>query len=224
MRKGRAVLAATVAVFSVCMASCHTAPEPERKEEPAAPAVIRTEARAPAAAAQLTSLAAMVYAAEPSCTPTPEPTTDETPEPLPNETTEPPPRDWTEEAAYLAKTVYGEARFCSKTEQAAVMWCILNRVDDQSGMFPDDIPAVVTQRLQFHGYAADNPVLPELLELALDVIDRWQREKSGETDVGRVLPPEWLYFHGDLIAHNYFQKEYRGAELWNWSLPSPYES
>lgn len=37
---------------------------------------------------------------------------------------------WTEAAAYIAKTVYGEAMVCSTTERAAVVWCILNRADD----------------------------------------------------------------------------------------------
>lgn len=34
------------------------------------------------------------------------------------------------EATYIAKTLYGEARGCSTTEQAAVVWCILNRADN----------------------------------------------------------------------------------------------
>ena len=144
----------------------------------------------------------------------------ETPEPT--EVPEPP-RDWAVEAEHIAKAVYGEAQACSKTEQAAVIWCILNRVDSEISYFPDNIVGVVTQYKQFHGYHPNNPVTDELFELALDVIDRWEREKNGEEDVGRVLPSEWLYFHGDLMKHNYFHKEYLGKEDWDWSLPSPYE-
>ena len=81
-------------------------------------------------------------------------------------------------AEYLAKTIYGEARGCSTTEQAAVVWCVLNRVDDESGLWPDDIVAVVTQPSQFHGYDPDHPVLPELLALAEDVLARWEIEDS----------------------------------------------
>lgn len=127
-----------------------------------------------------------------------------------------------EEAVYIAKTIYGEARGCTATEQAAVAWCILNRVDDESGLWPDDVIGVVTQANQFAGYDPDHPVLSELHEVAMDVLERWQREKAGETDVGRVLPEEYCYFHGD-GKHNYFRQEYEGGPVWNWSLESPYE-
>ena len=43
---------------------------------------------------------------------------------------------WTEAAAYIAKTVYGEAVVCGTTERAAVVWCILNRADDARDATP----------------------------------------------------------------------------------------
>ena len=50
----------------------------------------------------------------------------------------------------LAKTLYGEARgIPSVDEKAAVIWCILNRVDDHR--WPDSIEGVVTQPGQFAG-------------------------------------------------------------------------
>lgn len=125
-------------------------------------------------------------------------------------------------AEYIAKTLYGECRNCTKTEQAAVAWTILNRVDSEDPYFPDDIIGVVTQFEQYHGYSESNPVLPELLALTQDVLLRWELEKMGVGDVGRVLPVDWLWFYGDGI-HNYFQNEYEGAALWDWSMPSPYE-
>ena len=82
--------------------------------------------------------------------------------------------------------------------------------------------AVVTKPYQFHGYAADHPLLPELEELALDVIERWLDEKDGETEVGRVLPREYLFFTGD-GEHNHFRTEWDGGQVWDWSLQSPYE-
>lgn len=133
-----------------------------------------------------------------------------------------PVRDWAAEAEVLAKVVYGEARGCSTTERAAVIWCILNRVDDDSGYWPDDIIGVATQDSQFHGWDETHPVLPKLYELALDVIDRWQREKEGERNVGRVLPSDYFYFHGDGL-HNHFRQDWKSGAAWNWSLPSPYE-
>lgn len=141
---------------------------------------------------------------------------------LPEAATEQDAHDLAEEAEYIAKTLYGEARGCSTTEQAAVVWCILNRVDDESGLWPDDIIGVVTQEHQFIGYSPENPVLPELYDLALDVLGRWQLEKGGETGVGRVLPADYCYFQGD-GRHNYFRQEFAGSPAWDWGLETPYE-
>lgn len=59
---------------------------------------------------------------------------------------------WTDAAAYIAKTVYGEAMVCGTTERAAVVWCILNRADDARDATPAGVIAVVTKPYQFHGY------------------------------------------------------------------------
>lgn len=111
---------------------------------------------------------------------------------------------------------------CGTTERAAVVWCILNRADDARDATPAGVIAVVTKPYQFHGYAEDHPLLPELEELALDVIERWLDEKDGETEVGRVLPREYLFFTGD-GKHNHFRTEWDGGQAWDWSLQSPYE-
>ena len=124
-----------------------------------------------------------------------------------------------EEVEALAKTVYREARGCSKIEQAAVIWCILNRVD--SRYFPDTVLGVITQPHQF-AYSDDTPVWPSLTVLAEDVLTRWHDEKEGAEDVGRVLPAGYVYFVGDGKS-NHFTIEYRGRDFWDWSLPNPYE-
>lgn len=118
----------------------------------------------------------------------------------------------------LAKLVWGEARGCSVTEQAAVIWTVLNRVDSEDPVFPDTIQGVVTQPNQFHGYDPDYPVEPDKAELARDVLTRWLT--GGE---GRVLPKEYVFFHGDGL-HNHFRIEYKhNGQYWDWSLDSPYE-
>lgn len=118
----------------------------------------------------------------------------------------------------IAKAVYGEARGCSITEQAAVVWCICNRVDAGNG----DLVEVVTAPYQFHGYNADNPVTPEIEALVQDVLTRWCMEESCIGSVGRVLPKEYLFFSGD-GRHNHFRTDWSGGTSWDWSLPSPYE-
>ena len=127
-----------------------------------------------------------------------------------------------DEIPYIARTVWGEARGCSETEQAAVIWCILNRVDSSIRYMPDNIIDVVTQKHQFLGYVETFPVTEEIRELVIDVLTRWEMEKAGVENVGRVLPPEYMWFHGD-GRHNHFRDSYRGGNRWDWSLDSPYE-
>lgn len=120
----------------------------------------------------------------------------------------------------IAKTVWQEARgIPSKAEQAAVVWCILNRVDDDR--WGDTIAEVVTAPHQF-AYDAGAPVTDELRQLAEDVLERWKREREGETEVGRVLPAGYVFFDGD-GSHNHFRREYEHTgEYWEFEAESPY--
>lgn len=130
---------------------------------------------------------------------------------------------WSEaEVIAAAKTVYGESMITgSDKEMAAVMWCILNRVD--SPIYPDSIMEVITAPRQFHGYHEDNPVDEHIESLVRDVLNRWQAEKQGANHVGRVLPAEYLFFWGD-GWNNHFTTEYLSDEEWDWSLPNPYDT
>ena len=127
-----------------------------------------------------------------------------------------------EEFKMLAKLVYREARgIPSKTEQAAVIWCVLNRVDSQE--FPNNIPDAITQPFQFANIN-NTPVEEEFLELSKDVVKRWILEKNGYANVGRVLPKEYLYFLGD-GKHNNFRKDFNNIkDIWGWNLDSPYDN
>ena len=125
-------------------------------------------------------------------------------------------------ARYIAKTVYGEARGESTTVQAAVIWTILNRVDEGESYTGKDIIRVITKKGQFHGYKEKYPVEGEYFDLALDVISRWLSEKNGVEDVGRVLPKEYTFFDG--YRHMRFRDAYDGEfNYWDWSLESPYK-
>ena len=106
------------------------------------------------------------------------------------------------------------------TEKAAVVWCVLNRVD--SAGFPNAIEKVVTQPHQFVGYAEKYPATEENKKIAKDVLNRWYAEKAGYTDIGRVLPKEYTFFTGDGKS-NYFTSEWKSQITYDWSLPSPYE-
>lgn len=99
-----------------------------------------------------------------------------------------------EDVVMVAKTLYGECRGCPAEEQAQVVWCILNRVDDPR--FPDTISGVITQPYQFHGYSSSFPVWDNLADVARDVLTRWSCEKQGIA-VERELAPEYVFFTGN---------------------------
>ena len=104
----------------------------------------------------------------------------------------------------MAKMLWGEARGCTRDNQAMAVWCVLNRVDDPR--FPDTIQGVLSQPSQFHGYRPDFPVWDELKEVARDVLTRWSLEKQGVT-VERELPSEYVFFTGDGVQ-NHFRAVY----------------
>ena len=135
----------------------------------------------------------------------------------------------------LARLIYTEARGVkSKTEQAAVVWVVLNRLDNPNRL-QKTIAEVVCAPYQFD-YCPWAPVLPEFEALAEDVLERWECEKSDEVDVGRatagspaspkgasrILPPEYQYFEG-WGGRNWFSAKWKSGEFWGWGLASPYE-
>lgn len=130
-------------------------------------------------------------------------------------------RDKTREAEerYLAKAVWGEARGLSSTQQAAVVWCVLNRVD--SSYYPNNIRDVVTARGQFVGYRASNPVDKKILYLVQDVLHRWDLEHAGYSYVGRVLPYDYYHFRGRGGVNLYYNNS-RLRSAWDWSWGTPY--
>lgn len=118
----------------------------------------------------------------------------------------------------IARTIWGEAEGVrSRAEQAAVGWCILNRVDSSG----DSIESVVLAPHQFYCRTWDDTVPSYFTELAEDVVHRWEREHAGYTDVGRTLPAGYLFFVGD-GERNHFTIEWQGTNYWDWSLPDPY--
>lgn len=124
------------------------------------------------------------------------------------------------ELKMLAKVIYREARGINPTAQkAAVVWCILNRVDN--GGYGKDISSVITAKHQF-AWVPNTPVKNEFYNLSKDVVTRWLLEKQDCKDVGRVLPDSYLFFAGR-NGRNYFRQTYKSKSYWNWSLPNPYK-
>ena len=124
------------------------------------------------------------------------------------------------EITALAKLIWGEAQGIERdTEKAAIAWTVLNRYDAGMGK---SIMDVLTAPNQFY-YRASFPATDELKALAADVLSRWERERKGETDVGRVLPKGFCWYRGD-GRRNHFRDAYKGGNVWEWSLESPYET
>lgn len=105
----------------------------------------------------------------------------------------------------LARTLYGECRGCSELQQRAVCWCIFNRVDDSR--FPDTVLGVITQKSQFFGYSASNPVWDSLYDVAYQTMVDWNNREN------RVFGPEYCFFHGD-GRRNHFTTEWNGGKEW----------
>lgn len=127
-----------------------------------------------------------------------------------------------EEIEALAKVVWGEARGCNDTQRAAVIWCILNRVD--SNKFKEnDIISVITAPGQFDGFSNSNPVQDDIVYLVEDVLDRYELEKTAVGNVGRVLPNDYLFFRSNGKGENVFRQNYRSTSTWDWKWGTPYD-
>ena len=104
------------------------------------------------------------------------------------------------------------------SHRAAVVWCILNRVDATGS----SISSIITAPHQFAWFPSKS-YSQEQYELVKDIFTRWLLEKEGFENVGRVLPKEYKWFHGDGY-HSHFRNAYSGSyTIWDWSLPSPYD-
>lgn len=130
---------------------------------------------------------------------------------------------YSNEIMMLARLVYVEGRgVASQTEQACVIWTVLNRVD----AYGKSISETILAPHQF-SYKEDAPFYDDfgrdLRELARDVLQRWTLENMGEADVGRVLPSNYFFFAGK-NGHNWFRMGYTDIEYWDYSFISPYNS
>ena len=76
-----------------------------------------------------------------------------------------------QEAEYIARVLYGNARNNSERDQRTLVWCILNRVDNPT--YPNTVKEVCQQAKQWMGYNDDNPILNNLYEVAKKELETW---------------------------------------------------
>lgn len=107
------------------------------------------------------------------------------------------------ELTLVAKTVWGEARGCSREEQMLVVWCICNRADARN----QSVEEVVTAPYQFAGYREGNPVEEPILEVVREVLEAWSRGEEAIVLEPYATTSEYQFFTGDGY-HNWFREEY----------------
>ena len=125
-------------------------------------------------------------------------------EPEPLNLSEPVVKYTSEEVTLVAKTVWGEARGCSREEQMLVVWCICNRADSSEA----SIEQVVKAPRQFHGYNPEHPVTDEIRSVVLEVLDAWSSGQEALVYEPYATTSEYLYFSGDGV-HNWFREEWK---------------
>lgn len=125
-----------------------------------------------------------------------------------------------EEVIQVAKLLYQEARgVLSDTRVACVAWIVCNRVD---GGYGDTISQIWGYPQLW--YEEHWPVTDRMYRIASDVLERWNYEKNFGYCEGRVLPPDYFWYTGDGENNNFRNVFCDYDNIWDYSLPSPYDS
>lgn len=74
-------------------------------------------------------------------------------------------------AELIARVLYG-VKDNSTADLRTLAWCVFNRVDNPR--FPNSIEEVIAQENQWMGYRADNPILEDLYQIAVEEMDQWR--------------------------------------------------
>ena len=122
------------------------------------------------------------------------------------------------QGSLLAKMVWGEARGCSTTEQAATIWVRAEPLRQWGDRFwADTVEGITTQPCQFYSYDPSNPVDPDILALVEDVLARWMAEKEcvgsvpGAAEGVPVLHPR--------RRTQLLTTDGKVGRTWDWSTP-----
>lgn len=108
----------------------------------------------------------------------------------------------------LAKLVWGEARGLTADEQALVVFCVFNRIDDER--FPSTITEVITQNkpcVQFEGYSSSYPIEEDIRDICVECYNVWVN------NLENPLPSRFVFFHAE-NGHNVFTTKWNGGEKW----------
>ena len=109
-------------------------------------------------------------------------------------------------AEEMARVVYGTALYNSEEAQRAVLWLIINRVEN--GIYPNTVEEVCQQPMQWMGYSAENPVMDKFYDMACEVLAAWENGGS------RNLPQDCLFLVWNGNESITFRTKFEGGNEW----------
>lgn len=114
-----------------------------------------------------------------------------------------------EDVRMLAALLEHESINLAGDEKIYPLWCVLNRMDDATGRFPNTVYGVLTQPGQFMSYYGTPKESTK--ELVKDELRRYLAWQIGEAE--RPMPENLVFYVGK-GDYNLFRTEYAGGSYW----------
>ena len=125
---------------------------------------------------------------------------------------QPVPQEWDESDVELLARLLWSSPLRNEDAKRQLVWCVLNRVDDERPMFPRTIAGNVTRK-EFTFFDKRAYLSETNLRIAREELERWTRVLSGIEE--RPVPEGYVYirFAGDNNRMIYLMKEVGGEAL-----------
>lgn len=125
---------------------------------------------------------------------------------------QPVPQEWDESDVELLARLLWSSPLRHEDAKRQLVWCVLNRVDDERPMFPRTIAENVTRK-EFTFYDRKAYLSDTNLRIAREELERWTRVLSGIEE--RPVPEGYVYlrFAGDNNRMIYLMREIGGEAL-----------
>lgn len=122
------------------------------------------------------------------------------------------PQEWDESDVELLARLLWSSPLRNEDAKRQLVWCVLNRVDDERPMFPRTIAGNVTRK-EFTFFDKRAYLSETNLRIAREELERWTRVLSGIEE--RPVPEGYVYirFAGDNNRMIYLMKEVGGEAL-----------
>lgn len=159
--------------------------------------------------AEMTDEGIEIVDIRPIITPTPTPPPPPPPTPTPKVIQY---RHDADEVYALARWFYGSCYQTGDLDgKRKGAWHLWNRVIDDSGVFPDTILEVITQKGEYDFYDKHDDATPENLAIATEMLNRFEMERNG-LQGGRTLPVGYVYQTVNESHTGYYYSKTVGGE------------